>query len=364
MDRFLTLLSGLAVISALALPEAAMAQQPTMSVDEYAPRSSLQVPAHPTPRARFPFIDAHGHQTRLQTDADVDALVREMDALNMRAMVNLSGGSGERLAQTVRLMTSRYPGRFVVFANIDFRGVGEPGWTERAVAQLEQDVRVNGARGLKIFKNLGMDLHDASGKRVPVDDARLAPIWEKCADLHIPVMIHSGEPEPFFQPMDRFNERWLELKVHPERARPADRYPPFEQIMGEQRRLFQSHPRTTFIAAHLAWRGNDLAALGALLDALPNVYTEVGAVAHELGRQPRAARAFLIRYQDRVMMGKDAYSPPEYGAYFRIFETADEYFDWIRPYAGGWKLYGLDLPDEVLRKVYSENALRIYPGLN
>ena len=335
-----------------------------MTVEEYAPRSSLRVPAHLITRARFPFIDVHGHQTRLQSAEDVDALVREMDALNMRAMVNLSGGSGERLAQTVRLMTSRHPGRFVVFANIDFRGVGNAGWIERTVAQLDQDIRVNGARGLKIFKNLGMDLVDAAGRRVPVDDPRLAPIWEKCAELRIPVMIHSGEPEPLFEPMDRFNERWLELKVHPERARPADRYPPFEQIMAEQRRLFGNHPRTTFIAAHLAWRGNHLAALGALLDSLPNVYTEVGAVAHELGRQPRAARAFLIRYQDRVMMGKDAYAPEEYGAYFRIVETADEYFDWVRPYAGGWKLYGLDLPDEVLRKFYSENALRIYPGLH
>jgi predicted TIM-barrel fold metal-dependent hydrolase len=334
-----------------------------MSVEEYAPRSSLRVPSHPLTRAKFPFVDVHGHQTRLQTDADVDALIREMDALNMRAMVNLSGGSGERLAQTVRLMTSRYPGRFVVFANLDFRGLGEPGWTERTVAQLEQDIRTGGARGLKIFKNLGMDLRDNSGTRVPVDDPRLAPIWDKCAELRIPVMIHSGEPEPLFQPMDRYNERWLELKIHPERARPPDRYPSFDQIMGEQRRLFSRHPRTTFIAAHLAWRGNDLTALGAMLDSLPNVYTEVGAVAHELARQPRAARAFLLRYQDRVLMGKDAYAPAEYGAYFRIFETADEYFDWIRPYAGGWKLYGLDLPDEALRKIYSENALRVYPGL-
>ena len=342
---------------------AVRAQQPTMSVEDYSPRSSLRVPAHPTDRAKFPFVDVHGHQTRLETDADVERLIREMDALNMRAMVNLSGGSGERLARTVRLMTSRHPGRFVIFANVDFKGVGQTGWIERTVTQLEQDVRVNGARGLKIFKNLGLDLVDAAGRRVPVDDPRLAPIWEKCADLGIPVMIHSGEPEPLFQPMDRFNERWLELKVHPERARPADRYPPFEQIMAEQRRLFRNHARTTFIAAHLAWRGNDLGALGALLDSLPNVYTEVGAVAHELGRQPRTARAFLIRYQDRVMMGKDAYVPQEYGAYFRIFETADEYFDWIRPYAGGWKLYGLELPDAVLRKIYSENALRVYPGL-
>jgi predicted TIM-barrel fold metal-dependent hydrolase len=349
--------------AALGIFSAAAAQQPTMSVEDYAPRSTLRVPVHPTTRAKFPFVDVHGHQTRLESEADVDRLVAEMDALNMRAMVNLSGGSGDRLARTVRLMTSRHPGRFVIFANIDFTGIGQRGWTERTVAQLERDVRVNGARGLKIFKNLGMDLRDPTGTRVPVDDPRLGPIWEKCAELGIPVMIHSGEPEPLFQPMDRYNERWLELKVHPERARPPDRYPPFEQIMAEQRQLFRNHPGTTFIAAHLAWRGNDLAALGGMLDSLPNVYSEIGAVAHELGRQPRAARAFLIRYQDRIFMGKDAYAPQEYGAYFRILETADEYFDWVRPYAGGWKLYGLDLPEDVLRKVYLENALRVYPGL-
>ncbi len=179
----------------------------------------------------------------------------------------------------------------------------------------------------------------------------------------MPVLIHSGEPEPLFEPMDRFNERWLELKVHPGRGRPPDRYPRFEEVMAEQRRMFRRHPRTTFIAAHLAWRGNDLAALGAMLDSLPNVVTEVAAVAHELARQPRTARAWMIRYQDRVMLGKDTFNPAEYGAYFRIFETTDEYFDWIRPYAGGWKLYGLDLPDEVLRKLYSDNAARVYRSL-
>lgn len=352
------------ILAAVGMPRWGMAQQTSgMTLEEYQPRSTLRVPAHPITRARFPFVDVHGHQTELQTDADVDSLVRAMDRLNMRAMVNLSGGSGDRLERMVRLMTTRYPGRFVVFANISFRGIGEAGWTERTVAQLEHDVRVGGARGLKIFKNLGLDVVDTMGHRVPVDDSRLDPIWDKCGELGIPVMIHSGEPEPLFDPMDRFNERWLELKLHPDRARPAARYPSFEQVMGEQRNMFRKHPRTTFIAAHLAWRGNDLATLGAMLDSLPNVNTEVAAVAHELARQPRFARAWLIKYQDRVMMGKDTYAESEYGAYFRIFETADEYFDWIRPYAGGWKLYGLDLPDDVLKKIYSENALRLYPGL-
>lgn len=336
--------------------------QATMGVDEYQPRSTLRVPVHPVSRARFPFVDVHGHQRGLRTAADVDALVVKMDALNMRAMVNLSGGSGERLANLVRL-TASHPGRFITFANVDFSGVGQPGWTERTVAQFEADVRTGGAGGLKVFKNLGLDVKDAAGKRVTVDDPRLAALWEKAGELGVPVLIHSGEPEPLFEPMDRFNERWLELKVHPGRARPPAQYPRFEEIMAEQRRMFRKHARTTFIAAHLAWRGNDLAALGAMLDSLPNVMTEVAAVAHELGRQPRNARAWMIRYQDRVMLGKDTFNPEEYGAYFRIFETADEYFDWIRPYAGGWKLYGLDLPDDVLKKLYWENAARTYRSL-
>ena len=363
MHRVTSFVAVTAVALSAASPRPALAQHSgTMTVEDYAPRSSLVVPSHPVTRARFPFVDVHGHQGRLSTAADVDKLVAEMDALNMRAMVNLSGGSGDRLARMVQLM-DHHPGRFVVFANVDFRGVGTPGWTERTVAQFATDVTAGGAGGLKIFKNLGLDVRDASGQRVTVDDPRLDALWAKAGELGLPVLIHSGEPQPLFDPMDRFNERWLELKTHPERGRPSDRYPTFEQIMGEQRRMFRKHPRTTFVAAHLAWRGNDLLTLGAMLDSLPNVVTEVAAVAHELARQPQFARQWLTRYQDRVMFGKDTYNPAEYGAYFRIFETADEYFDWIRPYAGGWKLYGLDLPEVVLRKIYSENAVRLYPGL-
>ena len=350
------------VASITLVPRTALPAQGTMGVDEYQPRSTLKVAAHPIRRARYPFVDVHGHQGSLRSPEQVAKLVAEMDSLNMRAMVNLSGGSGERLANLVQL-TGRYPGRFVTFANVDFSGVGTPGWTERTVAQFERDVRTGGAGGLKIFKNLGLDAKDASGKRVAVDDPRLDALWAKAGELGVPVLIHSGEPAPLFEPMDRYNERWLELKVHPERGRPPERYPRFEEIMAEQRRMFRKHPATTFIAAHLAWRGNDLAALGAMLDSLPNVVTEVAAVAHELGRQPHTARAWLMKYQDRVLFGKDTYNVDEYGTYFRIFETGDEYFDWVRPYAGGWKLYGLNLPDDVLRKLYSGNAMRLYKGL-
>jgi predicted TIM-barrel fold metal-dependent hydrolase len=218
--------------------------------------------------------------------------------------------------------------------------------------------------GLKIFKNLGMEVRDASGKRVPVDHPHLDPVWSKAGELNIPVLIHTGEPAEFFQPIDNHNERWLELVTHPGRARPPDRFPSFEQLMTEQHNMFRKHPRTRFINAHLGWLGSDLTRLGALMDSLPNMYTELGAVLYELGRQPRFAREFLIKYQDRVMMGKDTYAADEYPVYFRVFETADEYFDYYRKYHAFWKMYGLQLPDAVLRKIYYQNALRVIPGID
>jgi predicted TIM-barrel fold metal-dependent hydrolase len=335
---------------------------PTMSIEEYEPKSTLVVPQHVVTRAKYPFIDVHNHQRSLAPEV-VDKLIQEMDKLNMRVMVNLSGGSGERLKQSVQTMKGRYPHRFVLFAMISFEGIDDPAYGQRAAAQLEQDVR-NGAQGLKVWKNLGMDVTDRQGRRVPVDDPRLDPVWEKCADLKIPVLIHTGDPKQFWDPQDKYNERWLELKEVPNRVRPPDRYPPWEQIMGEQHHLFAKHPKTTFINAHLGWLGGDLARLGELMDRLPNMYTEIGAVLAELGRQPRFAREWFIKYQDRVLFGKDIWAPDEYHVYFRVLETADEYFDYYRKRHAFWKMYGLDLPDEVLKKLYYKNALRLIPGID
>ncbi|MGQ0712751.1 MAG: amidohydrolase family protein [Gemmatimonadaceae bacterium] len=332
----------------------------TMSFEEYDPPSSLVVPEHRVTRARFPFIDVHSHQSLA---ADYARLVREMDAMNMRAMVNLSGRSGDALATGVRNAQQAAPDRFIFFANLSFSGLDDPEWGRTAAAQLERDVKA-GARGLKIFKNLGLDLTDGSGKRVPVDDPRLDPVWRTAGELRIPVLIHTAEPRQFFQPHDKNNERWLELTERPERARPPDEYPSWETIIAEQHRVFRKHPRTTFINAHLGWLGGDLAHLGALMDSLPNMYTEIGAVLAELGRQPRFARQFLIKYQDRVLFGKDSYRPSEYHTYFRTLETADEYFPYYRRRHAFWRMYGLDLPDEVLKKIYYRNALRIIPELD
>ncbi len=336
---------------------------PTMRIDEYEPRSTLVAGENPRPRAKFPFIDIHSHLDALMKREDLDKVVRDMDRINCRVLVNLSGGTGERLKKGVENMTGAYPDRFVLFANVDFSDIDDPAFGHKAAARLQADVK-NGAKGLKIFKNLGLTLKDGSDARVPVDDPRLDPIWAKCAELSIPVLIHSGEPSPFFRPRDKYNERWLELTQFPDRYRPSDRFPTFEQVMGEQHRLFANHPRTTFVNAHLGWLGNDLGRLGRLLDARPNVVTEIGAVLAELGRQPRAAREFFVRYQDRVLMGKDLWGPDEYAVYFRCLETADEYFDYYRKRHAFWKIYGMELPDDVLRKVYFENALRILRGID
>jgi len=350
----------LCAISLLTAAAAATAQ--TMSIEEYAPKSTLVVPEHIVTRAKYPFIDVHGHQRAASPDS-ADQLIRDMDAMNMAVMVNLSGGSGERLKQGIANLKGRYRDRFVVFANLDFSGIDDPNYGKRAAAQLEEDVK-SGAQGLKIFKNLGLALRDGSGKRIPVDDPRFDPVWEACARLGIPVLIHTGEPWSFFQPVDKFNERWLELKLHPNRVRPSDQFPAWEALIAEQHRLFQRHPKTTFINAHLGWLGSDLVQLGKLLDKCPNVQTEIGAVLYDLGRQPRFARAWLIRYQDRVMFGKDAWAPSEYPTYFRVLETADEYFDYYRKYHAFWQMYGLDLPDDVLQKLYYKNALRVIPGIS
>jgi len=371
-DRFRLPALGVCVLAALALsaqappsspPQKPAGPEPTMSFEEYEPKSTLVVPEHPVTRAKYPFVDVHNHQDGDMPKAQLDKLVADMDGLNLQVMVNLSGGVGAELHQTVDNMKGHYPKRFLVFANIDFSKIDEPDFGKKSAAQLASDVKY-GATGLKIFKNLGMFVKDKSGKRVPTDDPRLDPIWDEAGALGIPVLIHTGEPMAFWLPMDRFNERWLELKQFPSRRRDSPEFASFEQTMAEQHNMFRKHPKTTFIDAHLGWFGNDLARLGKLLDELPNVNTEVGAVLHELGRQPRAARAFLIKYQDRVLFGKDIWEPSEYWAYFRTFETADEYFPYYRKRHAFWRLYGLDLPDEVLRKIYFKNALRILPGVD
>ncbi len=346
----------------LAVAATSIASSQSLTFEEYQPVSTLVVPEHPTPRAKFPVIDIHSHH-RDAEGKGLDRVVKEMDEQNLRMLVNLSGGNGERLKQFVRNYTKGYPGRFAIFANVDFSGIDDKNWGSKSAAQLERDVE-NGAQGLKIYKNLGLSVFYKDGRRVPVDDPAIDPVWRMCAKLKIPVLIHVAEPAPFFEPVDAKNERWLELKMFPRRRRPPDKFPRFEELNGERDRLVARHPDVNFIIAHLGWHGNDLARLGRLFDKYPNFYSEPAAVLAELGRQPFTARKFLIRYKERVLFGKDTYRASEFPYYWRVLETRDEYFDYYRRRHAHWKLYGLDLPDETLKHIYYKNALRLVPGID
>jgi uncharacterized protein len=334
---------------------------PTPSIVDYRPKSTVVAADHLVPRAKFPVVDIHSH-VRI-TPQNVDQMINEMDGLNLRAMVNLSGGSGDGLRENLKVIReSKYQDRFRLFANVNLNGIGGPDWQAREVAALEQAIK-DGAIGLKIFKQLGLSARKADGSRLKVDDPDLDPIWQTAARHNIPVLIHVADPAQFFEAVDYKNERWLELAIFRGREYPKDQYPSFEDLMGERDRMFARNPKTRFINAHFGWHGNDLGRAAKHLDSLPNVVLEVGAVLYEFGRQPRAAREFFIKYQDRVLFGKDAYEQSEYPYYWRVFETKDEYFDYYRDYHAFWKLYGMDLPDDVLRKLYHRNALRVAPGL-
>jgi uncharacterized protein len=349
-----------------------------MDFESYNPPSTLVVPAHKLVRARFPFIDVHNHQWDVPNQ-DLGKLYKDMDGLNMKVMVNLSGKGYKEtpgklngdfdvndhgyLVRSMENVAKTGKKRLIFFTNISFVGFGESGWTEKTVSELENDVRA-GACGLKIYKDLGMSFKDPQGHFIKIDDPRLDAVWDKCGELKIPVLIHSADPKSFWDPMDANNERWLELATHPDRKRDNSNPAPWDTLMAEQHRLFKKHPATTFIAAHFGWYANNLAKLSQLLDQMPNVVVEFGAIIAELGRQPRMAKQFFTKYQDRILFGKDNWVPSEYATYFRVLETEDEYFPYHKKYHAFWAMYGMGLPDEILKKIYYKNALRIIPDID
>ena len=344
-----------------------------MDIEEYSPKSSLVVDENPRSSAKFPFVDVHSHQWKMPV-MDFTNLVAEMDSLNMGYMINLSGSGFAAFAGNQNLMDitlteslenikkQGVSNRFGVFVNVDFNKIDDEDFAKNNVEIIKDAVK-QGVIGLKVYKNLGLNLKDNSGERVKVDDKRLTPIWEVCGELNIPILIHSGEPSPFFDHIDKHNERFLHARQKPQSFRNSDEYPSFDEVMQEQYNMFKNNPNTTFINAHLGWYGNDLDKMSAQLDDLPNVYTEIGAVIAELGRQPIRARRFFVEHQDRVLFGKDTYKKSEFDVYFRILETSDEYFDYYRKRHAHWKMYGLNLPDSILKKLYYKNARKLFPNI-
>jgi uncharacterized protein len=347
-------------------PRSCMAPElPAPSIVDYRPHSTLVTPVHMVKTAKYPAIDFHGHPQGLLSSAEgLATMGAALDSLNVRMMISADNSSGDRLKNALANIraSEKMKDRVRMLAGINFQNVG-PGWAQKAVAQLEADVAAGAVGVGEIPKSLGLSIKKPDGSRLKIDDPELDPIWDACARLKLPVFIHTADPQEFFQPIDYTNERWLELALFGDRRYPQDRFPSFETLMTERDNLFRKHPKTIFVAAHLGWHANNLARLGKMFDEMPNVYSEVGAVLYDIGRQPRVAHDFFIKYQDRLLFGKDSFQPEEYPYYWRVFETHDDYFDYYRNYHAFWKLYGIDLPDAVLKKVYYQNALKITPAL-
>jgi predicted TIM-barrel fold metal-dependent hydrolase len=340
---------------------------------DYVPRTALRITGHQVKRAARPAVDAHNHLGRWLSEAgawsapDVSLLLADMDAANLSAMVNLDGRWGDELEANLERYDRRYPGRFVTFCHLDWAETGAPGFGERLAQSLRRSLAA-GARGLKVWKDLGLSLTDERGALLMPDDERLAPVWNAAAEAGVPVLIHTADPRAFFAPVDVANERLEELLANPgwSFAHLGDGH--YQRLLEALEALVSANPATTFIAAHMAGAAEDLDRVERLLDACPNVSVDIAARIAELGRQPRRARRLIMRHADRVLFGTDNFplSLGEYGIHFRFLETADEHFAYSLdepPPQGRWRISGLELPDDVLGMVYGGNARRLIPGL-
>lgn len=340
---------------------------------DYLPRAAVRRALTDVPRARVAAVDAHNHLGRWLTDdwasLDVQALIDVMSACNVSTIVNLDGMWGDELDANLDRYDHAHPERFVTFAQWDRALFARDGWSE--LGDLVADAARRGARGLKVWKDLGLHLRDGRGELVMPDDERLDPVWNACAGASIPVTIHVGDPIAFFEPLDRYNERLEELLVNPDWwFGDRSRFPPFDRVMESLESLIARRSDITFIGAHVLCCAEDLAWVGRILDTYPNAHADIGARIAELGRVPRATRDLIVRHADRFLFGTDLFPPEEaiYATHFRFLETADEHFpydplDDEPPTEGRWAISGLDLPDDVLDRVYAGNARRLMPGL-
>lgn len=358
-----------------------------LDLKDFQPRSMLEVPVTRVPRAKFPVIDFHTHLgfsakgiagvphgEERRFAASADELLRVMDRVNLQIMVNLTGGVGSGLAESVKRFDTAHPGRFVTFTEPRYSAITAPGYPRDQADEIVRSHKL-GARGLKVLKTLGLYLREqvTSGPLIKIDDRRFDPMWEACAALSMPVAIHISDPEAFFLPIDRFNERFEELNAHPDWSFHGRDFPSTRELFEARNRVFARHPKTTFVALHVGNKAEDLGYVSECLDRFSNMHVEIGARVGELGRQPRSARRFFDRYQDRILFGTDAvphgtqtpqqiFGEELYEIYFRFLETEDEYFDYApapTPPQGRWRIYGIALPDAILRKVYSDNARRL-----
>ena len=338
-------------------------------IGDYKPKSTLLVNNRKILRAKFPVIDIHFHLASLNK-TNAEELVKAMDQCGIDKIVNLDGAP-EVFEKYQREFAEKYPNRFIMFVVLNLHEINKPDFLKNQLELFAKMVN-KGARGLKVYKSLGLELRDPSGKLVPIDDPRLEPIWNKAGEFKIPVLMHSADPTPFFTPVDRFNERFEELNEFPEWSFYGPQFPKKEALMEQRENLLKKHPGTIFIFAHMGDNPEDLEYLGGLLDRHENLYVDISSRVPELGRQPFTARKFFIKYQDRILFGTDGgYALDKNGlwpaeryfrTYFEFLETTNEYFEyplWGINKQGRWRAYGIDLPDQVLKKIYHMNAEKI-----
>jgi predicted TIM-barrel fold metal-dependent hydrolase len=340
------------------------AKRMTLLLKDWDPTPMVLLKGHDIRRAKFYVIDVHNHvddATGIGDRLPPSEVVKTMDQANVKTVVILTGMWGQKLQAVLDQMAKPYPGRFMVFAQMDWSRIDDPEFSAKMVAQLDDAVR-RGARGLKVLKNWGLGVRDKNGKLVPIDDPRMDPVWEECGRLGIPVAIHTADPDAFFTPTDNKNERYEELMQNPSWSFYDHDYPSKLTLLTERNHVIAKHPHTTFIALHVANWPENLDAVSEWLCKYPNMDVEFGAREAELGRQPRRAIEFFKEFQDRILFGTDSEPVPDmYANYFRWLETSDEYFPYSGyPGQGRWMIYGMGLPDSILEKVYHGNAERIF----
>lgn len=352
-----------------------------LELEDFVPKSMLHVAEHTVERSKYPVVDVHTHWSfsakspdgsGLKFSATPEELLAVMDRRNIRTLINLTGGYDKGFLESHTRYDLAHPGRFITFTEPQWHRANEAGYAKMQADAIEREVG-RGAKGLKVLKTLGLYLRNTDGSLVKVDDKRFDLMWEACAAKNIPVFMHVGDPEAFFLPTDRFNERFEELNNHPDWSFHGKDFPSFMDIMEARNRVLARHPKTQFVLLH--W-GNDAENLGLVaqwMDKFPNIQVEMAARIGELGRAPRNTRKFIDRYQDRCMFGTDAipkgYNVPQqifgddlYKIYYRFLETTDEYFDYAPapvPPQGRWRIYGLGLPDAILKKIYHANIDRL-----
>jgi len=333
---------------------------------DYQPKSMLKTVSHKVTRAKFPVINVHEHFTYPLSmgERHPEEMIRVMDAVNVQKIVDLDGGLGAALKEKIKKYKTPYPERFMILAHVWF---GENGTHERILSgKITEDIAEAakmGASGIKIWKNLGLRSKDASGKLIPINDPRLDPLWNKAGELSLPVLIHILDPPSNFAPIDRFNEEYEWLSGNTSWSFSGPDFPPPSVVYSQFEDVLDKHPKTIFVGAHLLSIADDLSYLSFLLDKHPNLYVDTAFITHRLGRQPYSARKFCLKYQDRILFGTDTLPTEEdYRAHFRFYETDDEYFDPPFSYMPlpRWKIYGIALPDDVLKKLYYQNAERIF----